>query len=87
MVGRAGEPFPRQGPLIIANTRAPLGNNRIRNEKFKILETSYNLRFSLLLLLEAELVHGPPALLVRFAGATGTVIPGDVPPTRAFYSL
>jgi len=69
MVSRAGEPFPRQGPLIVANTRAP------------------NLRFPLLLLLVAVLVHWPPALLVCFAGATGTVIPGDVPPTRAFLVL
>ena len=87
MVSRAGEPFPRQGPLIVANTRASLGNNRIQNGKFQLLPKSYNLRFSLLLLLVAKLVHGPPALLVRFAGAAGTIIPGDVPPTRAFYSL
>ena len=87
MVSRAGEPFPRQGPLIVANTRAPLGNNRIPNENFKVLLKSYNLRFPLLLLLVAVLVHGPATLLVCFAGATGTIIPGDVPPTRAFYIL
>ena len=51
------------------------------------MKKSYNQRFSLLLLFVAELVHGPPALLVLLALAAGTVLLSDVPPTRAFWGL